>query len=134
MHGHFLQNNFSAWNREFGANEQGLNSLYLVFFLYSLALAIAWGFGVRMLNGNEGCACSPLHPLVKLLTLVITLYAFGTMCIFIHYAVYAQNGVGSGIRGLGDFLVRLLRCASCLCCLELDQHLCSILLVKFFVQ
>jgi len=45
------------------------------------------------------------HTLVRLFTFCIALEGFSVFLLFIHYAVYAQDGVGAvGLQGVGDFM------------------------------
>jgi len=51
-----------------------------------------------MQNGN-------FHPIVRLLTTTILLETFSLLSMFVHYAVYADNGIGApGLKGIGEIL------------------------------
>jgi hypothetical protein len=113
-----LQNNYGTWNREFGTDQAGLNTLYVLFWLHSVGLGFAWLYGLRSYQEAGGLSPSGgsadgegMHPLLKLLTGVVVVYFLGMMCVMIHFIKYSNDGVGSGIRGFGDFMVRV--CVHC---------------------
>lgn len=95
-----FKNQGGDWKNEFGVNEQGLNTLYLCFFLiYGVGIMIHM-YALRHM-WREGS----LHPIVKLLTSAIFLMFGATFCGLIHYATFVSDGVGApAIRGFGEFL------------------------------
>jgi hypothetical protein len=98
-HFEFL-NGGGAWTRQFSFDEQGLPAMYLVFWLFFLILTAVhmWGVAILVRNGSY-------HPLVRILTSCIVLELFSLFFMFIHYAVYANNGHGApGLKGFGEFI------------------------------
>jgi len=88
------------WERQFSFDEQGLIGMYLFFWLFFFVVSVIHIKGVWILISSNN-----FHPIVRLLTATLTLETFSLLCTFIHYAIYASNGVGtSGLKGLGEIL------------------------------
>ncbi len=87
---HFYQAKKDAWNQEFGENEAGLNTLYLIFFLLYLALTSCHFKGFYTLYRS----LNYLHPLVKLFSLALSIESLAITFEFIHTARYSQDGRG----------------------------------------
>eukprot|EP01006_Ploeotia_vitrea_P037471 TRINITY_DN66132_c2_g1_i1.p2 TRINITY_DN66132_c2_g1~~TRINITY_DN66132_c2_g1_i1.p2 ORF type:complete len:375 (+),score=170.14 TRINITY_DN66132_c2_g1_i1:412-1536(+) len=82
-------NQGSAWDKEFGVNERGLNTLFVLFFLIYMALTLVHSYGIHKLWPSE-----VLHPIVKLLTAAITLQFFAVFFYLVHYGSFVGNGYG----------------------------------------
>jgi hypothetical protein len=87
---HFFQLRQSSWNEEFGANDAGLNTLYLVFFLVFLLFLGAHLYSTYKLYG----ALKYLHPIIKIFLGVLLLFFMGIVFCLIHWVKFGQNGVG----------------------------------------
>jgi hypothetical protein len=102
---HFL-NNYGSWSREFGADQMGLNTLYLLFWLHAAGLTCAWIYGLK--NYQESFVT--MHLMLKLLSLIVLLYFFGMMFNMIHFIKFGNDGVGStGSAAFGDLLLLVAR-------------------------
>jgi len=88
------------WTKEFSYDEQGLEGLYLFYFIvYFLGLAIHL-YSVWVLIQSRS-----YHPIVRLLTIAITFEFFSIFFMFIHLVVYSGNGIGvPGLFGFATFL------------------------------
>jgi hypothetical protein len=96
----FLQQSTSKWVRQFSYDEQGLEGLYLFYFLFFLIASVAHGYTVWSFMQTHS-----YHLLVRLFTFCIATEALSIFCLFIHYAAYSSNGKGVPFfHGLGDFL------------------------------
>jgi len=94
---HFLNILENSWNEEFGINIMGLNSLFLVFFLYYTIFLMIHFVGVSMFWKNQ----QYVHPLIRLFSAVLC-FEYGFILLkLIHYIKFA--GDGKGISGLSDF-------------------------------
>lgn len=87
---HFQQSNENGWNREFGENESGMNTLYLAFFLFFSIVIVINCVGTYKLQQK----LSYLHPLIKLFLIVLILEYLALFVLLIHYGSYASNGEG----------------------------------------
>lgn len=87
---HTWQSQGTHWDREFGVNEQGLNTLNLVFFFYYLIFLTIHTIGTRRL----GQQLEYTHPLVRLFYIIVVLQFLVVVARMLHYGVFAQNGVG----------------------------------------
>jgi len=88
------------WTKEFSFDEQGLEGLYLFYFIAYLIGGAVHAYAVYVLIQSRS-----YHPIVRLLTITIVLEFFSVFFNFIHYGVYAGNGVGvPGLHGIGNFL------------------------------
>lgn len=88
----------SFWNMEFGLNERGINSLYLVGVLvYIPALALQCYAIVFLWKDN-------IHPLITMFALALSSKTFHVVLGLCHYLVFVLNGIGMPfILGLGQF-------------------------------
>jgi len=105
---HFLNSESGAWNREFGVNEMGLNTWYLIYFvIYSVFVGVH-SIGAKRLEQTMGY----IHNLVKLFSLVLFLQYGAIICKLIHYCVYTINGKGFlATNSLGEILEAVSRAA-----------------------
>jgi hypothetical protein len=104
---HFRNSADSTWQAEFGVNEQGLNTICLIFFIVSTALAAAYAYGLREKYNNE-----PFPPeqswmvtlwyFAEKLPPIHRVFAGGLFCLWVssflevfHYTLYAADGVGA---------------------------------------
>jgi len=95
-----MTNPGGAWQTEFSYDDQGLVGMYLFYWLAFTIGTLVHLFGVYQLF-----RAGAYHHIVRFLTATIILQLFSVFFIFIHYAVYAKNGVGSpGLKGFGDVL------------------------------
>ena len=96
----FLNQGSSAWSRHFSHDEKGMAELHLTFFLFFCILGAIHIHGVLALY-----RANVLHPVVRLLTATMMLEVFAVLCLFIHYAVFAGDGIGApGLEALGSIL------------------------------
>ena len=103
---HFEQNS-DSWNREFGYNENGMNTLYLSFFLILTVVIGINCFSVYRLQQK----LSYLHPLIKLFFIILIIEYFSMFILLIHYGSYASNGEGIVLLlKLGQVLAIVSRC------------------------
>lgn len=96
----FIQDSTSNWIRQFSFEEQGLEALYLVYFIFFLLGAVVHGYTIWtfMQTGSY-------HLLVRIFTSCVCLEGFSWFFYFIHYASYSSNGHGVPfLKGLGEFL------------------------------
>jgi hypothetical protein len=111
----FSNVNDSFWNREFGVNEQGINTTYAVFTFILLGLVIAHMYGLQVqwtaMNSNfaaeliSGFASLPaLH---RTFTAGLLIFLAATILESLHLALYCINGFGSPMLHLFAFLMRL---------------------------
>jgi len=93
-------NQGGSWKNQFGVNEQGLNTIYLVYFLvygvgimiHTYALRHMWQAGT-------------LHPVVKLLAATIFVQFGSVFCGLVHYSSFTADGVGTpAIQSCGECL------------------------------
>jgi hypothetical protein len=104
---HAVQSDQSSWNREFGSNENGLNSLYLAFFLLFTILIAFNCRGTYQLQQK----LSYLHPMIKLFLIVLIMEYLSIFLLLIHYGSYANNGVGILLlMKLGEVFAIVSRC------------------------
>jgi len=93
-------NSGGAWKRQFSYDEQGLVGMHLFFWLFFTMVFIVHLRGVWILFQSNA-----FHPIVRLLTVTLLLETVSLFCLFVHYAIYASNGVGAnGLHGLGELL------------------------------
>lgn len=85
-------NQGGTWQQEFGVNEQGLATLYIVYFLvYSAALLLqTYAFQKRW-------SSEYLHPIVKLSSATIILQFVAVFCAVVHYSAFVGNGFGAPV-------------------------------------
>lgn len=80
-----------SWNREFGFNEAGLNTFYLVFFLgYTLYLSMHF-YGVWNLYLQHDY----VHPLIRLFCAVLVCQYLSILFHTMHFLVFSENGYGT---------------------------------------
>lgn len=89
-HIHTLESGESRWNEEFGANDLGLNSLYLCFFF---VFTIMVGLNCRGAYKLQ-MRLSYLHPIVKWFLVIVVIEYISVFMMLIHYGSYSSNGVG----------------------------------------
>lgn len=87
---HFVNMNRGYWDREFGANQAGLQTLYLCFFLLYLPFMIIHFFGVVKLSQK----LEFVHPMVKLFAIVILLQMGVVLSNLCYWCAYVTNGMG----------------------------------------
>jgi len=87
---HFTNTQQSAWNTEFGVNIMGLNTLFVVFFVYYTFFLGVHYFGVSLFWKNE----KYVHPLIRLFAVVITVQYVFIICKMIHYIIFSSDGKG----------------------------------------
>jgi len=95
MHAWQLQT--TKWDKEFGTNEAGLNTLNLVFFFFYVIFLGIHTVGTRKL----GKQLEYTHPLVKLFYAILVLQTFVVTARMFHYGIFAQNGWG--VPGFAKF-------------------------------
>lgn len=87
---HTWQSQSSHWDKEFGVNDQGLNTLNLVFFFYYFIFLVIHTIGTRRL----GQQLEYTHPLVRLFYIIVVLQFLVVVARMLHYGIFAQNGWG----------------------------------------
>jgi len=98
---HFTQWDESVWSLEFGVNEEGLNTFYIIMFAYFSAVGIVHCCGLFMLKREVGA----IHPLVKLYSGSLMAQWWSAMFFMIHFVSYAKYGYGpKGTEALGAVL------------------------------
>jgi len=96
----FIQDSDSKWVRQFSYDEQGLEGLYLFYFIFFLLASAVHGYTIWTFLQTGS-----YHLIVRLYTACVALEGLSVFSYFVHYASYSSNGVGSPfMRGLGDFL------------------------------
>lgn len=91
-HLHTTQSVTSSWSKEFGSNDVGLNTLYILLFLLTGAMVVAHGYSTLELHAAFN---QYLHPLLKLLIGVMALEMLSVFALMVHYCTYARDGIGS---------------------------------------
>jgi hypothetical protein len=80
----------SSWNTELGSDQLGENTLYLVmFFAYIILIGLSL-YNMFQIKEKLGF----IHPIIKLLSLIIFIAFFADLFSMIHWASYSSNGVG----------------------------------------
>jgi len=103
---HFLNSQQSSWEVEFGSNERGLNTLYLVFGLLYTAFIVIHSYGVYRLRKELGF----IHPIIKIFTLAVIFEYLSIFCNAIHYLSFGSNGVGVvWFANIGEVLTAISR-------------------------
>jgi len=88
------------WIKEFSCDEVGLQGLYIFYFIFYVIAGLTHAWAVYSL-----IRASAYHSVVKLLSVSLVLEGVSVFCLFIHYSVYQNDGVGSPfLAGTGDFL------------------------------
>jgi hypothetical protein len=90
FHVHFLNIQENSWNIEFGVNEMGLNTLFLVFFIYYTIFIAVHYFGVYLFFTSQ----KYVHPLIRLFTVVVSVQFIFIVFKLAHYVTFANNGKG----------------------------------------
>jgi len=81
----------SPWSAEFGLNQTGLNTLYVVFFpLYVILMAMHL-YSVRRLTATRPI----VHIVLKTFTMTLFIEFLSTVGHLIHYLAYTTDGVGA---------------------------------------
>lgn len=103
---HFLNSKQSSFEIEFGTNERGLNTLYLVFGLMYTVFIVVHAIGVYRLRKEIGF----IHPIVKLFTLAVVFEYISIFCYAIHYLSFGSNGVGvPAFANIGEVMTAVSR-------------------------
>jgi len=88
------------WNRQFSFDEQGLEAMYLVFFILFILLVAA-----QLISDVQFWMAGSFHPLIRLLTGSLLCEFFAFFFYLIHYGVYSTNGTGNaGCLAIGQLL------------------------------
>jgi hypothetical protein len=87
---HFLNVQQSTWDAEFGTNERGLNTMYLIFIILYTLFFIVHFVGVHRLRKQ----LDYIHPIVKLFAFILCIQLLSLVCYFVHYFQFGQDGVG----------------------------------------
>jgi GPR180/TMEM145, transmembrane domain len=94
---HF-ENPGMGWDTEFSCEEQGLLTMYIVFFVVWLLIAGAQAYATYALHRRRA-----LHLLVRLLSAAVFMELFSLFFTMIHYAVYSSDGKGvPALDAIGD--------------------------------
>eukprot|EP01113_Clastostelium_recurvatum_P003959 TRINITY_DN11755_c0_g2_i2.p1 TRINITY_DN11755_c0_g2~~TRINITY_DN11755_c0_g2_i2.p1 ORF type:complete len:418 (+),score=92.58 TRINITY_DN11755_c0_g2_i2:57-1310(+) len=97
---HFYNSGPSLWTKEFSFDIQGLEGLFLFYFLAYLVGGALHGYAVWVLIRSRS-----YHPIVRILSIVIGLEGLYVFCHFVHLAAYSHNGVGAeALAAIGNFL------------------------------
>jgi len=116
---HTFQAEMTSWNEEFGVNETGINTTYLIFFFIYLVMVLTHSVGVQRLSRENGGA---VHNIVKLFTASLWTQFFCIFFYIIHYGVYGDNGVGvPGANQFATFLEAIARISLILVLILLAQ-------------
>lgn len=103
---HFNNTQRSSWNIENGYDITGLNTFFLVFFFAYFGFCCVHFYGVRQLSKK----LEFVHPLVKLLAIVIIIEFLAVVFFMLHYGIYSSDGVGlNGLRQAAEVLDALSR-------------------------
>jgi len=90
----------NKWIKQFSCDEIGLEGLYIAYFIFYFIGGLIHAYAVFTL-----VRATAYHSIVKLLSVTIGLEGLSVFCLFIHYAVYEDNGVGvPALQGIGDIL------------------------------
>jgi hypothetical protein len=81
----------SHWNKQFGVNEQGLNSLYLVYFFVYTIFVMTHLYGVRKLSRETAAY---VHPLIKIFTFAVLFQYLSVFSELIHLGLFVNDGIG----------------------------------------
>eukprot|EP01116_Phalansterium_solitarium_P011476 TRINITY_DN27167_c0_g1_i1.p1 TRINITY_DN27167_c0_g1~~TRINITY_DN27167_c0_g1_i1.p1 ORF type:complete len:420 (-),score=67.38 TRINITY_DN27167_c0_g1_i1:290-1549(-) len=104
---HFWNDDVKCWDVELGYDEQGLPAMYLFFWLLFMLASAAQAYGSYQLWRTRA-----FHPIIQLLTAVVGVTTLAWLAEFIHYIVFANNGIGVvGLKGFGNLLDLLAQCA-----------------------
>lgn len=96
----FLQESNSKWVQQFSFDEQGLEGLYLFYFIFFLLAIVVHGYTIWSFLQTGS-----YHLLVRIFTAAVVFEGLSVFCLFVHYAAYSSNGVGAPfLKGLGEFL------------------------------
>jgi hypothetical protein len=75
---------------ELGANQAGLQTMYLLFFILYLPFTVVHFYGVTQLSKK----LEYIHPMVKLFALVVLMQFAVILANLCYWGAYVQNGVG----------------------------------------
>lgn len=87
---HWVNTQRGPWGRELGANEAGLNTLYLCAFLVYIPFMVVHFYGVVQLSRK----LEYVHPMVKLFAVVVFLQSVVVILNMLHWGHYKNNGKG----------------------------------------
>lgn len=90
---HFTNINRSWWNREFGANQAGMQTLYLCFSMIYLPFMCIHFIGVAELSTK----LEYVHPMVKLFAVVVFLQSVTILSNLAFWGAFVQNGKGLAV-------------------------------------
>eukprot|EP00164_Ancoracysta_twista_P003191 GFYU01004255.1.p1 GENE.GFYU01004255.1~~GFYU01004255.1.p1 ORF type:complete len:432 (-),score=73.68 GFYU01004255.1:100-1395(-) len=94
-----LLNTPGYFTYHFSYDEHGLGEMYAVVLALFTVGAILHIRGVQSMGQTN-----PLHPIVRMLTAAVVTQWFSVGFIFVHYMVYASNGIGVPVlAGIGFF-------------------------------
>jgi len=88
---HFKNLLSTSWNSEFGVDQQGLNSIYVIFFVFYFILLALHLFGVH----RSYRALKYFHPLIRLFTVILVLQFLFVAAKMIHFIRFSEDGMGS---------------------------------------
>ncbi|KAJ5072218.1 intimal thickness receptor-related [Anaeramoeba ignava] len=97
---HIWNSGASKLNKEFSCNEQGLVVMFLIFMIIFIIMLSIYTFESWKLfkEGN-------FHALARISFLALVFETVGLICVFAHFAAYANDGKGSfGLRVFGELL------------------------------
>lgn len=78
--------------------------MYITFFVFYLLVLVAHAYCAFQLYRQEA-----FHPIVRIITVAITLQFFSIFFSMIHYATLQRNGIGvEGLKAFGDLLNMLM--------------------------
>jgi GPR180/TMEM145, transmembrane domain len=99
-------NRGSGWDKQFGVNEQGLNTVYIVFFIVYIGLIAVHFHALRSMWSTH----YRLHPILQLTASTMLLQCCGMFCSLVHYVSYSDNGAGTPlINAIGQVCVGVAR-------------------------
>jgi len=97
---HMYNAGHSPWTKEFSFDEQGLEALYLFYFI-----VLFLGLAVHLYSVWVLIQSRSYHPIVRLLTISLVFEFSSVFFLFIHFVVYSGDGIGvPGLYGFGTFL------------------------------
>jgi len=96
----FTNPEYGPWEKQFSFDRWGIGQTYIAFFVLYIILLALNIYGSIQLYKVEA-----YHPLVKILTIAITMEFFDVFFQMIHYSIYAGDGVGApALESFGNLL------------------------------
>lgn len=90
-----------SWSEEYGANEVGSNSLYLVYFFLYIGVTVACFYNLSKATAS----LTYRHPIYQLSAVVVTLLAVSVFFQFVHHMSYTSDGIGmTGLEHMGQII------------------------------